>query len=101
MGHAPVLQINRTIYRALLKLGWELEIAIPRRLPWSNDLSIVQPDHAEDPPIHRLEPHGSHLRFWSLDGLGALLDRKRPRIVYLENGPDSSDGMDDWWLVST
>ena len=89
VGHAPVLWVNRTVYRILLRYGWQLEIAIPRRLPWSNDLNFVQPDHVADPPIHRFEPRGRHIRFWSFDGLGALLDRKRPRIVYLENGPDS------------
>lgn len=90
VGHAPVLQINRRIYQALARLGWQVEIAIPRRLPWSSDLNFVQPDHPEDPPIHRLEPRGHHLRFWSFEGLTDLLNRKRPRIVYLENGPDSS-----------
>ena len=89
VGHAPVLQINRRIYRALARLGWQVEIAIPRRLPWSSDLNFVQPDHPEDPPIHRLEPRGHHIRFWSFEGLTDLLNRKRPRIVYLENGPDS------------
>jgi glycosyltransferase involved in cell wall biosynthesis len=89
VGHAPVLRINRTVYHILLRLGWQLEIAIPRCLPWSNELNIVQPNHPVDPPIHRLEPRGRHIRFWSFDGLGTLLDRRRPRIVYLENGPDS------------
>src|SRR5262245_39080258 len=89
VGHAPVLQINRRIYRALARLGWQIEIAIPRCLPWSNDPNFVQPDHPEDPPIHRLEPRGRHLRFWSFEGLTDLLNRKQPRIVYLENGPDS------------
>ena len=89
VGHAPVLQINRRIYRALARLGWQVEIAIPRYLPWSSDLNFVQPDHPEDPPIHRLEPRGRHMRFWSFEGLTDLLNRKRPRIVYLENGPNS------------
>jgi glycosyltransferase involved in cell wall biosynthesis len=89
VGHAPVLQINRIIYRALARLGWQVEIAIPRRLPWSTDPNFVQPDHPEDPPIHRLEQCGHHIRYWSFEGLTDLLNRKRPRIVYLENGPDS------------
>src|SRR5262249_51839298 len=38
---------------------------------------------------HRLEPRGHHLRYWSFEGLTDLMNRKRPRIVYLENGPDS------------
>ena len=73
----------------LLVLVGNVEIAIPRYLPSSSDLNFVQPDHPEDPPIHRLEPRGRHLRFWSFEGLTDLLNRKRPRIVYLENGPDS------------
>src|SRR5262245_25954975 len=89
VGHAPVLQINRKIYRVLAQAGWQLELAIPRRLPWSTDVNIVQPDHAEDPPIHRLEPVGRHTRFWWFGGLEELLKQKRPRIVYLENGPDT------------
>jgi glycosyltransferase involved in cell wall biosynthesis len=89
VGHAPVLQINRRLYRALVRLGWQLEIAIPTRLPWSSDVNIPQPDQPDDPPIHRLEPRGRHIRYWRFDGLGALLDRRRPRIIYLENGPET------------
>src|SRR5262245_40232090 len=89
VGHAPVLQINRRIYRALARLGWHIEMAIPRYLPRSDDLNFVQRAHHEDPPIQRLEPRGRHIRFCSFKGLTDLLNRKRPRIVYLENGPDS------------
>lgn len=89
IGHAPVLQINRRLYRALVRLGWNVEIAIPQRLPWVPSEAFVQPDDADDPPIHRLEPNGAHVRYWTFDGLLELLDRRRPRIVYLENGPES------------
>lgn len=89
IGHAPVLQINRRLYRVLARLGWQVEIAIPRRLPWTDNEASVQPDHLDDPPIHRLEPIGAHARYWAFDGLLELLDRRRPRIVYLENGPES------------
>jgi glycosyltransferase involved in cell wall biosynthesis len=89
VGHAPVLQINRRIYRTVNLIGWKLELAIPSRLPWSNDVNFVEPDHPKDPPIHRLEPCGNHIRFWWFKGLTAVLDQKRPRIVYLENAPES------------
>jgi glycosyltransferase involved in cell wall biosynthesis len=89
VGHAPILQINRRIYRALNLIGWNLELAIPDRLPWSRDVNMVEPDHPKDPPIHRLEPRGGHTRFWWFKGLKEVLDRKRPRIVYLENAPES------------
>jgi glycosyltransferase involved in cell wall biosynthesis len=88
VGHAPILQINRRIYRALSLLGWRLELAIPDHLPWSKDV-IVESDHPDDPPVHRLQPRGGHTRFWWFKGLEALLDRKRPRIVYIENAPES------------
>jgi glycosyltransferase involved in cell wall biosynthesis len=89
VGHAPVLQINRRLYRALVRLGWRVEIAIPLYLPWTSHVNDVQPDDPDDPPIHRLEPRGRHVRYWSWKGLEVLLDRRQPRIVYLENGPDS------------
>ena len=34
-------------------------------------------------------PLGDNTRTWSFEGLDALLDRRRPRIVYLENQPDT------------
>src|SRR4051812_34080506 len=74
IGHAPILQINRRIYRALNLLGWRIELAIPNRLPWSTDLNIVEPDHPQDPAIHRLEARGSHIRFWWFKGLTGVLD---------------------------
>src|SRR5262249_54786207 len=63
--------------------------ATTRHLPCLNKPNFVQPHHPEDYPIHRLEARGCHIRFWSFEGLTDLLKRKRPRIVYLENGPDS------------
>lgn len=86
VGHAPVLQINRRIYSALRQIGWNVELAIPRHLPW---VSKVEDDCFGDPVIHRLEPIGEHLRFWRFKGLKELLEAKRPRIVYLENSPES------------
>jgi glycosyltransferase involved in cell wall biosynthesis len=88
VGHAPLLQINRRVYRALSLFGWKVELAIPAHLPWSKD-TIVEPAHPDDPLIHRLQPRGGHIRFWWFKGLGAILDSKRPRIVYLENAPES------------
>jgi glycosyltransferase involved in cell wall biosynthesis len=89
VGHAPVLQINRRLYRALNQIGWQVELAIPDRLPWVTDVSIVEPDDPKDPPTHRLEPHGKHTRFWWFKGLEGILDCKKPRIVYVENAPES------------
>jgi glycosyltransferase involved in cell wall biosynthesis len=90
IGHAPILEVNRRLYRALARMGWRLELVIPSRLPWSSDANIVQADQPEDPPIHRLTPRGSNTRYWSFDGLETLLTQRRPRIVYLENNLDTT-----------
>lgn len=87
VGHAPILRVNRGVYQALRRLGWRVELAIPARLPWSSE--TAQPDHADDPPIHRLPAKGGSLRTWTFEGLRRLLNARAPRIVYLENGPDS------------
>lgn len=87
VGHAPILSVNRTVYQVLGRLGWRVELAVPARLPWSGE--AAQPDHPDDPPIHRLPARGGSLRTWTFDGLIRLLDTRAPRIVYLENGPDS------------
>src|SRR5215468_8628682 len=89
VGHPPILQVNRRLYRALAAIGWNIEIVVPDRLPWSPE-TIPELDHPRDPPIHRLPPRGSNTRYWSFDGLDQLLDRRNPRIVYLENNPDTS-----------
>lgn len=89
VGHAPILQINRRLYRAIAKKGWRVELVIPTSLPRSWGVSPIQPDHADDPRIHRLGVNGSNTRYWSFAGLVALLEARRPRIVYLENEPDS------------
>lgn len=90
VAHAPAMQINRRVYRALVRRGWRVELAMPDRLPWNPDPAAVQPDDPEDPPIHRLTPRGGYTRTWSFDGLVELLEARRPRLVYLENEPDSS-----------
>jgi glycosyltransferase involved in cell wall biosynthesis len=90
IGHAPILQVNRRLYRALARMGWRIELVIPARLPWSADPNIVQADHPDDPPIHRLMPRGRNTRYWSFEGLEALLSRRQPRIVYLENNVDTT-----------
>lgn len=90
VAHAPVLQINRRLYRALARKGWRVELAIPVGIPWISDPAAIQPDHPEDPPIHRLPVKGSYTRTWSFEGLSQLLTARRPRLVYLENEPDST-----------
>jgi glycosyltransferase involved in cell wall biosynthesis len=87
VGHAPILGVNRGLYRALARRGWKVEIVIPDKLPWRGP--AVEPQAAFDPPVHMLPPRGNRTRFWTLDGLAGLVRKLQPRIVFLENEPDS------------
>lgn len=89
IGHAPILQINRRLYRALARKGWKIELVIPSYLPWAPNSDVIQGAHPEDPPIHKLAPIGQNTRYWWFDGLDSLLFKRRPRIVYLENNIDT------------
>ncbi len=88
VGHPPMIGINRRFYRALAKRGWSIELAVPESLPrpWPD----TEPRQPEDPPVHFLPVvGGTHLRLWRFAGLLPLLDRLKPRAVYLENAPES------------
>jgi glycosyltransferase involved in cell wall biosynthesis len=89
IGHAPILQVNRRMYRAFARKGWKIELAIPDRHPWTLEPARVEVRHPDDPPIHYLPVKGFYTRTWSFVGLTRLLAARRPRFVYLENEPDS------------
>lgn len=87
VAHAPILSINRRIYRALARRGWSVELAMPEATPWRGPRA--QPRMPEDPPIHTLPVSGRNVRFWRFRGLDELVRRRAPRIIFLENEPDS------------
>ena len=87
VGHAPILSINRRFYRVLPRRGLSVELAVPASLPFASP--AVEPRRDGDPPVHFLAPRGAQTRFWTFDGLTALLDARMPRFVLLENEPDS------------
>lgn len=87
VAHAPILGINRRIYRALARRGWSVELAIPEATPWRGP--VAQPRLPEDPPIHTLPVSGRNVRFWRFLGIDKLITRRRPKILFLENEPDS------------
>jgi glycosyltransferase involved in cell wall biosynthesis len=89
VGHAPVLQINRLLYRRLMTRGFSIEIAIPNRLPLANS-ATVEPRSEDDPPLHHLEVKGTDLRHWLFDGLETLCQQRQPRLVLIENEPDTA-----------
>lgn len=90
VGHAPILEINRRFYQLLARRGWTVELVIPEKLPWNGP--AVEPPAANDPPIHRLRAVGDQTRYWHFEGLEALVRQRRPKIIILENEPDSRMG---------
>lgn len=86
VAHATVLRVNRSFYCALSKRAWKIEFAIPDKLPFGG---LVEPRGDDEPPIHWLTPIGRNTRYWRFGGLEALVRRTNPRIVFLENEPDS------------
>ncbi len=88
VGHPPMISINRRFYRALAQRGWSIALAVPESLPppWPDP----EPRQPDDPPVHFLPVvGGTHLRLWRFAGLLPLLDRLKPKAVYLENAPES------------
>jgi len=88
VDHAAALAVNRRVYAALLRRGLALELVIPERV-LVEGRPPAEPAAADDPPLHRLSFRGGNLRYLTIDGLGALLRERRPRIVHLDNEPDT------------
>lgn len=89
IDHPSALAVNRGVYRALGALGLAVELAVPERLPHLPGSPPCEPAAPGDPPLHRLAFRGRNLRYLRIEGLEALLDRRRPRAVHLNNEPDT------------
>jgi glycosyltransferase involved in cell wall biosynthesis len=89
VGHAPVLQINRLLYRRLKTKGFSIEIAIPNRLPLPSFITS-EPRSEDDPPLHHLEIKGTGTRHWLFDGLETLCQQRQPKLVLIDNEPDTA-----------
>jgi len=88
IDHAAALAVNRRVYAALLRRGLSVELAIPPQV-LVEGRRPAEPPAADDPPLHRLAFRGGNLRYLRIDGLEALLASRRPRIVHLNNEPDT------------
>lgn len=88
IDHAAALAVNRRIYAALARRGLSVELAIPEQV-LIDGRPPSEPAAADDPPLHRLRFEGGNLRYLAIDGLDALLAARRPRIVHLNNEPDT------------
>lgn len=88
IDHAAALAVNRRIYAALARRGLKVELAIPERV-LTEGLPPADPPAADDPPLHPLPFRGANLRYLTIDGLDALLEARQPRLVHLDNEPDT------------
>jgi glycosyltransferase involved in cell wall biosynthesis len=88
IDHAAALAVNRRIYAALVRRGLSVEVAIPERV-LVEGLPPADPPAADDPPLHRLPFQGTNLRYLKVEGLDALLQARQPRLVHLDNEPDT------------
>jgi glycosyltransferase involved in cell wall biosynthesis len=88
IDHAAALAVNRRIYAALARRGLAVELAIPEHvlLPGA---PAAEPAASDDPPLHRLPFKGGNLRYLAIEGLEALLAQLRPRVVHINNEPDT------------
>jgi glycosyltransferase involved in cell wall biosynthesis len=87
LSHACNTAINRAPYRVLAERGWAIEIVTARRLETSGFAREADPAQPNDPPLHVLPFVGSNGRVWRFEGLGEVLDARRPRILMLEYDP--------------
>jgi len=84
---ASFTAVNRAVYRELAQRGWSVELVIPARTRFGD---APQPATPDDPPLHLLEPlRGGNARIGSFAGLLRLLEARRPRLVLLDNDPNS------------
>jgi glycosyltransferase involved in cell wall biosynthesis len=82
-------EINRAVYRLLAQDGMKVELVVPKTLKVSTGEKPAEPAGAEDPLIHFLKLIGENPRVYQFEGLIALLDKKKPRLVLLDNDPAS------------
>ena len=89
LDHAAALAVNRRLYVALAQRGLRIEVATARSLWHLPGNRPAEPPAADDPPLHLLDFAGRNLRYPRIAGLAALLAARRPRLLHLNNEPDT------------
>jgi len=89
ISHACFTAINRNVYSLFKEDGWSVEIVIPETLSFPSGIKPANPPMEGDPPLHFLSLKGTNPRIYEFEGLIALLDQKKPKIVLLDNDPVS------------
>ena len=90
--------INRVPFRLLRDRGWNVELVVPDRFRAAGFDRPADPRTSDDPPIHFRPIRSGHPRLWTYEGLDALLDERRPRIVFTDVDPGSRLALQlGWW----
>jgi glycosyltransferase involved in cell wall biosynthesis len=89
LDHAAALAVNRRLYVALARRGFRVEVATARSLWHLPGNRPAEPAAADDPPLRLLDFAGRNLRYPRVAGLGPLLAARRPRLLHLNNEPDT------------
>ena len=86
---ASFTAVNRAVYRKLMRDGWKIEIVIPDRNIFNGCIKYPSEIDSKDPPIHMMAPTRRHPRLLSYKGLIELLNRLKPRIIFMDIDPAS------------
>lgn len=90
VSHATFRAVNRSVYNLLHQVyGLQVEITVPRELPFSGKILEADPAQERDVPLHFLSLKGNNPRTYDFEGLYALADQLQPKVIYLENDPVS------------
>ncbi len=89
VSQACVLGINRSVYRELIKLGWDVSIVVPTEWNYGGKLQGPEPTGAGDPRIIPLTLKGKHFRRFFYPQLTSLLDQQKPDVIFLDADPVS------------
>ncbi len=89
IDHAAALAVNRRLYVALAARGLRVEVATAESLWHLPGKRPAEPAAVDDPPLHLLRFAGGNLRYPRIEGLATLLRQRRPRLLHLNNEPDT------------
>lgn len=89
VSHACFTALNRSVYRTLMNSGFSVEIVVPDEIRFSSGIHHADTERQGDPPVHFYRLIGDSPRLYRFHGLLALLKKKAPKVVYLDNDPIS------------
>lgn len=89
ISHAATNAVNRNIYIKLQELGWNTALLIPESIQFSSGRKAADTKRTIDPVIYLKPLLGNNPRTYIYEGLTALLDELKPKIVLLDNDPVS------------